>query len=190
MPGDISLASSSAGNYFLLTKHIIAPVLNTVGDPKIPVSVLPPGLSCLSPKSLQAGTGVKENVICPLGERWPSSVAWPYFVTAGGGGAMPCHLSERPGACPLKSEGINFMTMNLKHWVLAAALASGIGGLTLQADDTKDYSKSKQYQQGVKEGQYDHAHNLDHSKKRHFKKDEDRQAYEQGYQKGIVVVVK
>jgi hypothetical protein len=105
-------------------------------------------------------------------------------------GAMPCHLSERPGACPLKSEGINFMTMNLKHWVLAAALASGIGGLTLQADDTKDYSKSKQYQQGVKEGQYDHAHNLDHSKKRHFKKDEDRQAYEQGYQKGIVVVVK
>ena len=82
------------------------------------------------------------------------------------------------------------MTTNLKHWVLAAALAIGIGGLTLQADDTKDYSKSKQYQQGVKEGQYDHAHNLDHSKKRHFKKDEDQQAYEQGYQKSLVVVVK
>jgi hypothetical protein len=85
---------------------------------------------------------------------------------------------------------INFMTTNLKYWVLATALAIGIGGPTLRADDTKDYSKSKQYQQGVKEGQYDHAHNLDHSKKRHFKKDEDQQAYEQGYQKSIVVVVK
>jgi hypothetical protein len=103
---------------------------------------------------------------------------------------MPCHPLERPCACRLKREGINFMTTNLKHWVLAAALAIGIGGLTLNADDTKDYSKSKQYQQGVKEGQYDHAHKLDHSKKRHFKKDEDQQAYEQGYQKGIVVVVK
>jgi len=34
------------------------------------------------------------------------------------------------------------------------------------------------------EGQSDHAHNLDHSKKRHFKKDEDQKAYEAGYQKG------
>jgi hypothetical protein len=74
------------------------------------------------------------------------------------------------------------------YFVLAAALA--LGGITLHADDAKDYSKSKQYQQGVKEGQYDHAHNLDHSKKRHFKKDEDNKAYEQGYQKGIVIVVK
>lgn len=82
------------------------------------------------------------------------------------------------------------MKLNLKHLVLAAALAIGIGGITLQADDSKDYSKTKQYQQGVKEGQYDHAHSLDHSKKRHFKKDEDQQAYEQGYQKGIVIVVK
>jgi hypothetical protein len=82
------------------------------------------------------------------------------------------------------------MKINLKHWALAAALAIGIGGAALQADDAKDYSKTKQYQQGVKEGQYDHSHNLDHSKKRHFKKDEDQQAYEQGYQKGIVVVVK
>ena len=48
----------------------------------------------------------------------------------------------------------------------------------------QDYSKNKRYQQGVREGQSDHAHNLDHSKKRHFKKDEDQKAYEAGYQKG------
>ena len=47
-----------------------------------------------------------------------------------------------------------------------------------------DYSKNKRYQQGMREGQSDHAHNLDHSKKRHFKKDEDQKAYEAGYQKG------
>jgi hypothetical protein len=80
--------------------------------------------------------------------------------------------------------------MNLKHCILAAALGLGLGGAMLQADDTKDYSKTKQYQQGVREGQSDHAHNLDHSKKRHFKKDEDQKAYESGYQKGFVVVVK
>jgi hypothetical protein len=78
----------------------------------------------------------------------------------------------------------------LNHWALAAALAIGIGGFTLQADDAKDYSKTKQYQQGVREGKDDHAHNLDHSKKRHFKKDEDQKAYESGYQKGFVVEVK
>jgi hypothetical protein len=79
--------------------------------------------------------------------------------------------------------------MNLKHCILAAALSIGLGTAALQADD-KDYSKTKQYQQGVREGQDDHAHNKDHSKKRHFKKDEDQQAYEAGYQKGFVVVVK
>jgi hypothetical protein len=36
----------------------------------------------------------------------------------------------------------------------------------------------------MREGQDDHAHNRDHSKKRHFKKTEDQQAYEAGYQKG------
>ena len=75
-------------------------------------------------------------------------------------------------------------------WALAAAMALGIGAVTLQADDAKDYSKTKQYQQGVREGKDDHAHNLDHSKKRHFKKDEDQKAYESGYQKGFVVEVK
>ncbi|MGA3189351.1 MAG: hypothetical protein ABSF22_19785 [Bryobacteraceae bacterium] len=76
--------------------------------------------------------------------------------------------------------------MKFKYYILAAAFA----GALLQADDAKDYSKTKQYQQGVREGQDDHAHNKDHSKKRHFKKDEDQQAYEAGYQKGFVVVVK
>jgi hypothetical protein len=51
-------------------------------------------------------------------------------------------------------------------------------------DHEPDYSKNKRYQQGVREGQSDHAHNLDHSKKRHFKKDEDQKSYEAGYQKG------
>ena len=92
---------------------------------------------------------------------------------------------------PLSSEGITFiMKTNLRHWALAAVLAMGIGGVALQADDAKDYSKTKQYQQGVREGQDDHAHNKDHSKKRHFKKDDDQKAYEAGYQKGFVVQVK
>jgi hypothetical protein len=82
------------------------------------------------------------------------------------------------------------MNMNLNGWVLAAALTIGLGGFALQADDAKDYSKTKQYQQGVREGKDDHARNKDHSKKRHFNKDEDQKAYEQGYQKGFVVEVK
>jgi hypothetical protein len=36
----------------------------------------------------------------------------------------------------------------------------------------------------MREGRSDHARSLDHSKKRHFKKDEDNKAYEAGYQKG------
>jgi hypothetical protein len=77
------------------------------------------------------------------------------------------------------------MRMNLKHcvWVLAVAVGMSISGSIAQADD-QDYSKSKTYQQGVREGQSDHARNKDHSKKRQFKKDEDKQAYEAGYQKG------
>jgi hypothetical protein len=84
------------------------------------------------------------------------------------------------------------MSMNLKHcvWVLAVAVGIGISGGAVQAtgaplqDHGQDYSKSKTYQQGVREGQDDHAHNKDHSKKRHFKKDDDQKAYEAGYQKG------
>jgi hypothetical protein len=36
----------------------------------------------------------------------------------------------------------------------------------------------------MREGKVDQAHNRDHFKKHHFKKDEDQKAYESGYQKG------
>ncbi len=87
------------------------------------------------------------------------------------------------------------MTINSKHctWVLAVAMGMAISGGAVQAvaapffqdqNHDQDYSKNKRYQQGIRDGQSDHAHNLDHSKKRHFKKDEDQKAYEYGYQKG------
>lgn len=85
------------------------------------------------------------------------------------------------------------MKMNLRHCVCVLAVAAGIGisGGAVQAvaapffqDHEQDYSKNKTYQQGVREGQADRTHNRDHSKKRHFKKDEDQKAYETGYQKG------
>ena len=85
------------------------------------------------------------------------------------------------------------MRNNLKQyvWVAALAAAIGISGGAVQAvaapyfdDQGKDYSKNKTYQQGVREGQDDQVHNKDHSKKRHFKKDDDQKAYEAGYQKG------
>jgi hypothetical protein len=82
------------------------------------------------------------------------------------------------------------MKMNLKRYigVLALAAGIGIGGATVQAVaapfQDQDYSRNKTYQQGMREGKSDHSRNLDHSKKRHFKKDEDQKAYEAGYQKG------
>jgi hypothetical protein len=85
------------------------------------------------------------------------------------------------------------MRMNLKHcvWVAAVTVGMTISGGAVQAvaapffqDQNPDYSKNKTYQQGVREGQDDRAHNLDHSKKRHFKKDDDQKAYEAGYQQG------
>ena len=87
------------------------------------------------------------------------------------------------------------MKMNLKHrvWVLAVAGVIGIGGGAVQAvaapffqthsPENPDYSKNKTYQQGMREGKSDRAHNLDHSKKRHYKNDDDQKAYEAGYQK-------
>ncbi len=84
------------------------------------------------------------------------------------------------------------MRINLKQsvWVLAVAVGMGLGGVAVQAvgapfqDHEQDYSKNKTYKQGMREGQADHAHNKDHSRKRHFKKDDDKKAYEAGYQKG------
>lgn len=92
------------------------------------------------------------------------------------------------------------MRMNFQHCVRVLAVTLGIGfsGGALPAvaaplaqdhdQDSKnkdrDYSNNRRYQQGVREGQDDHAHNRDHSKKRHFKKDEDQKGYEAGYQRG------
>jgi hypothetical protein len=87
------------------------------------------------------------------------------------------------------------MKMSLKRYarILAVIVSVGIGGGAVQAvaapfflDQGPDYSKNKTYQKGMREGQSDRTHNLDHSKKRHFKKDEDQKAYEAGYQKGRV----
>jgi hypothetical protein len=81
------------------------------------------------------------------------------------------------------------MKINFRRCVWAVALALGIGGaVAAQAAgapfDDHDYSKTKTYQQGLREGKSDGAHHKDHSKKRHFNKDEDQKAYESGYQKG------
>jgi hypothetical protein len=83
------------------------------------------------------------------------------------------------------------MRMNLIQCIWVLVVAVGIGGGTVQVvaapffqGHDQDYSKNKTYQQGVREGEADHAHNRDHSKKRQFKKDEDQKAYEAGYQKG------
>jgi len=87
------------------------------------------------------------------------------------------------------------MRMNLKQYagVLAVALSMIVAGGTVRAaapaspqeqNRNQDYSKNKKYQQGVREGQNDSKRNLDHSKKRNFKKDDDQRAYETGYQQG------
>jgi hypothetical protein len=86
------------------------------------------------------------------------------------------------------------MKLNIRSGVLALALTIGIGVGESQAVAAPlfqqeqraepDYSKNKTYQQGQREGQADRAKNQDHSKKRHFKKDDDQKAYEAGYQKG------
>lgn len=80
-----------------------------------------------------------------------------------------------------------------RAWVLAAAFAIGIPATVSQALATPlfqqdqrpepDYTNNKTYQQGQRDGQADRKRNLDHSKKRHFKKDDDQKAYEAGYQK-------
>jgi hypothetical protein len=87
------------------------------------------------------------------------------------------------------------MKLNLRHCAWVLALAVGTSGGAVQAvaaplfqdherEREPDYSKNKTYQQGMREGRDDHTRNRDHSKKRHFKKDEDQKAYESGYQKG------
>ena len=83
------------------------------------------------------------------------------------------------------------MRSNLRHcfWILALMLGIGITGGTVRAAasaqdhaQTQDYSKNKNYQVGMRDGKDDKAHNKDHSRKRNFKKDDDKKAYETGYQ--------
>ena len=87
------------------------------------------------------------------------------------------------------------MRMNLRQcvWTLAVMLSMAVAGGSVRAAvpaspqeqaRNQDYSKNKKYQQGMREGQNDSKRNLDHSKKRNFKKDEDQKAYETGYQQG------
>ena len=84
------------------------------------------------------------------------------------------------------------MKLNSKRgaWVLALAMVFSTGAATVQAvaaplfqDHEPDYSKYKTYQQGMRDGKADHDANKDHSRKRNYMKDEDRKAYESGYQK-------
>jgi hypothetical protein len=91
----------------------------------------------------------------------------------------------------MNDEGTTIVKINLKCgiWTLAIAMSLGLGGgaaigAPFFQDQGPDYSNNKVYKQGMREGQSDHARNRDHSKKRHFKKDEDQKAYEAGYQKG------
>lgn len=84
-------------------------------------------------------------------------------------------------------------------WVLALLLGAGVTASSARPysprqdesrdqsqnrEHEQDYSKNKNYQLGMRDGRDDHMHNRDHSKKRHFKKDDDQRAYEAGYQEG------
>ncbi len=86
------------------------------------------------------------------------------------------------------------LRINLKQcvWMAALAMAFGISGGTVrvlaspapQDQHDQDYSKNKNYQLGMRDGHDDNMHNRDHFKKRKFKKDDDKNAYESGYQAG------
>jgi hypothetical protein len=113
----------------------------------------------------------------------------------------PWRKRRNPGFKMSRSKGRIFMRTNLRRGigVLAVVVGMGICGEMVQAvaapffhdqegkaagASDPDYSKNKTYQQGVREGQADKAQSKDHSKGRHFKKDDDQKAYEAGYQKG------
>jgi hypothetical protein len=83
--------------------------------------------------------------------------------------------------------------LNRLGYLLVVALSFGVTGSMARGAartspqdhaEEQDYSKTKTYQQGLREGRDDREHNRDHSKKHHFKKDEDQKAYEAGYQAG------
>ena len=84
------------------------------------------------------------------------------------------------------------MNLTKSLCIAAIGLCIGVPGASAgvaaspapQEQHDQDYSKNKNYQQGMHDGRDDAAHNRDHSKKRKFKKDEDQKSYEAGYQKG------
>lgn len=65
-----------------------------------------------------------------------------------------------------------------------AAITAQDQDRTDQQRHDHDYSSNKNYQLGMRDGRDDRAHNRDHSKKHHFKKDEDQKAYDAGYEEG------
>ena len=92
-------------------------------------------------------------------------------------------------------KGMNdFMRMNLKQcfWIIAMILIMGItvgtvqvmGSPSPQDQHERDYSTDKNYKLGMRDARDDDEHRRDHFKKRKFKADADRQAYEAGYQAG------
>ena len=93
-----------------------------------------------------------------------------------------------------EKEGLMRMNLGQCFCVLAVALGIGMIGGTVRAaaspvpqeqtHASQDYSNNKKYQQGLSEGRNDLAHKRDHSKKRHFKKDDDQKAYDAGYRQG------
>jgi hypothetical protein len=103
-------------------------------------------------------------------------------------GEMPNGINDE------RNGGLMRVRMNLKQcaWIVAMTLGIGITGGTVrvaaspspQEQHDQDYSKNKNYQQGMRDGRADSAHNLDHSKTRKFKKDADKKDYETGYQSG------
>jgi hypothetical protein len=91
-------------------------------------------------------------------------------------------------------KGRKILRKHFRHgiWALALSVSLGLVAGTVQAvaapmlqdhDRDHDYSKSKAYQRGLREGRADEAHHRD-KKGRHFDKDEDQKAYDAGYEKG------
>jgi len=85
------------------------------------------------------------------------------------------------------------MRMSLTKCVLIVALISSMGmtaatriGASPPPWDHyhRHYSENKNYMRGMRDGREDSAHHRDHSKKKNFKNDNDRQNYEAGYRHG------
>jgi hypothetical protein len=89
------------------------------------------------------------------------------------------------------------MKVALRSFAIATALAIGATALPVLAarmptghqdrdnarhDDNTQYQNSRYYQMGTREGQQDYSRNKRMDHRHRFNKDEDRQAYEAGYQ--------